>query len=67
MPPVSAPTRQGFGTRLVKAAVARETEGNVTLDYQPEGLVCRMTFVRTRPAESGDPLLDPPEDTPEAA
>jgi PAS domain S-box-containing protein len=74
-PPVSAPTRQGFGTRIVKAALARESEGNVTLDYEPEGLTCRMTFVRNRQPEAVDLALAPPDeapgndepDTPEAA
>jgi two-component sensor histidine kinase len=51
-PQVPPPTRRGFGTRIVKAAVDSEQNGEVTLDYQPTGLVCRMTFTRThaRPA-----------------
>jgi PAS domain S-box-containing protein len=47
-PAVSPPTRRGFGTRIVKAAVDSEQNAEVTLDYRPEGLVCRMTFTRTR-------------------
>jgi PAS domain S-box-containing protein len=46
-PPVQKPTRRGFGTRIVESAVARERNGKVTLDYRPDGLVCRMTFLRT--------------------
>ncbi len=47
-PPVTAPTRKGFGTRIVKAAVDSEQNAEVTLDYRPEGLVCRMGFTRSR-------------------
>lgn len=46
-PQVTPPTRRGFGTRIVKAAVDGEQNGEVTLDYRPEGLVCRMAFTRT--------------------
>jgi PAS domain S-box-containing protein len=47
-PQVAPPTRRGFGTRIVKAAVDNEQNGEVTLDYRPAGLVCRMAFTRTR-------------------
>lgn len=46
-PPVRQPTRRGFGTRIVKAAVAAEQDAEVSLDYRPEGLVCRMAFTRS--------------------
>jgi len=46
-PAVDPPTRRGFGTRIVKAAVDSEQNGEVTLDYPPTGLVCRMTFTRS--------------------
>lgn len=46
-PPVQTPTRRGFGTRIVESAVARERNGQVALDYRPDGLICRMTFIRT--------------------
>jgi len=47
-PPVTPPTRRGFGTRIVKAAVDSEQNGEVTLDYRSGGLVCHMTFTRSR-------------------
>ena len=47
-PPVKKPTRQSLGTRIINAAVARESNGVVDLDYRPTGLICRMTFVRKR-------------------
>lgn len=42
-PPVSPPSRQGFGTTLITQVVARALRADVTLDYNPEGLVCRIT------------------------
>lgn len=39
-PPVTAPSRQGFGTRMLSRALARELNGTVTLTYDPAGLRC---------------------------
>ncbi len=36
--PVTAPTRRGFGTRLLAQAVARDLDGPVRLDYAPSGV-----------------------------
>ena len=41
-PPVSPPTRKGFGSRLIEGGLARELDGWVTLAYEPEGLVCTI-------------------------
>ena len=45
-PLVKPPTRQGFGTTLLKQVVARALRADVAMDYRPEGLVCRMTLPR---------------------
>jgi PAS domain S-box-containing protein len=38
-PPVTAPpARRGFGSRLLERGIRAELEGEVTLDYTPEGL-----------------------------
>ena len=37
-PPVTAPTRKGFGTRLIQRALAMELAGEVTVLYQPTGI-----------------------------
>ncbi|URD60428.1 PAS domain S-box protein [Sphingomonas sp. KRR8] len=39
-PNVSAPLRQGFGTRMLSRALARELGGTVTLTYDPGGVRC---------------------------
>jgi len=39
-PPVLAPSRKGFGSRLIQEGLARELGGDVRLIYEPEGVVC---------------------------
>jgi PAS domain S-box-containing protein len=41
-PPVTPPTRRGFGSNLLQNGLARELGGSVSLDFAPEGLVCVM-------------------------
>lgn len=43
-PPTRPPTRQGFGTRLLTRVVARQHRGQVHLDWDPAGLVCRLVL-----------------------
>jgi PAS domain S-box-containing protein len=47
-PPVTAPSRKGFGSRVVERGLAHELEGTVHLDYRPAGLVCTMTMPSPR-------------------
>jgi two-component sensor histidine kinase len=42
-PPVVAPSREGFGTRVIKTSLADDFGGTVTLDYAPTGFVCTLT------------------------
>jgi two-component sensor histidine kinase len=41
-PPVKAPTRRGFGSRLIETALAAEFGGAVAVDYASNGLICSM-------------------------
>jgi two-component sensor histidine kinase len=41
-PSVKAPSRQGFGTRLIERSLAQDLEGEVRLVFEPEGLVCTI-------------------------
>jgi two-component sensor histidine kinase len=41
-PPVTAPSRQGFGTRLLGQLFARRAGGSLELDWRREGLICRI-------------------------
>lgn len=56
-PPSAKPARQGFGSRVVRAAVSREREGKTDVAFEPGGLVCRFEFtteiIRGAGPESG--------------
>jgi PAS domain S-box-containing protein len=41
-PPVSPPQHRGFGSRLIERGLAAELEGEVKMEYRPEGLCCEM-------------------------
>lgn len=41
-PPVAQPTRRGFGSRLLERGVARELGGQVSLEFDPAGVVCAI-------------------------
>jgi PAS domain S-box-containing protein len=41
-PSVSPPSRKGFGSRLIQDGLARELNGEVSLIYRPEGVVCTI-------------------------
>ena len=41
-PPVSPPSRRGFGSRLIERGLAGQIGGRVALDYHPEGLICTL-------------------------
>jgi len=41
-PPVVAPRRRGFGSRLVEQVMAQKFQGEVELDYRPDGLRYRL-------------------------
>jgi PAS domain S-box-containing protein len=43
-PPVKAPTRQGFGTRVVERMVTGQLKGELRLDWRAEGLVCEIAL-----------------------
>src|SRR5262249_8154146 len=42
-PPVSAPTRRGFGTIVMEAMAERSVDGVVDLGYAPSGVTWRLT------------------------
>lgn len=41
-PPVTPPTRKGFGSRLIEETLAADFGGDVTVDYNPDGLRCEL-------------------------
>jgi PAS domain S-box-containing protein len=42
-PPVTAPTRRGFGTIVMEGMAERSVRGRVGLDYPPSGVTWRLT------------------------
>jgi two-component sensor histidine kinase len=42
-PPVVAPSREGFGTRVIRTSLADDFGGTVDLAYEPTGFVCTLT------------------------
>jgi PAS domain S-box-containing protein len=47
-PPVAAPSRRGFGSRLVTRTVERELAGKLEVHFDPEGLSCIIEVPRGR-------------------
>jgi PAS domain S-box-containing protein len=43
-PPVTPPSRKGFGARLIERGLAQELNGEVRLDYEPTGVVCEIVM-----------------------
>ena len=39
-PPVAAPQRRGFGSRLIERSLAQDLNGIVQIDFAPEGVEC---------------------------
>ncbi len=49
-PLVSAPTRRGFGLRLLQGMLPSEAGGQASVEFNPEGLVCRISLPLTTTA-----------------
>ncbi len=43
-PAVKAPREKGFGVELIERACSYELEGEMELDYAPDGLTCEVVF-----------------------
>lgn len=43
-PPVEAPKRKGFGTKLIEQSMAFDLGGNAQLQFDAEGLQCELMF-----------------------
>lgn len=44
-PPVTPPTRRGFGSRLIERVLRADFNGDMVITYAPEGLLCRLTTI----------------------
>ena len=43
-PRVTPPTRRGFGSRLIVGGLAHQLDGEVRMDFPPEGVRCEIVF-----------------------
>jgi PAS domain S-box-containing protein len=41
-PAVSAPSRRGFGTRMIERGLAAELAGTARIEFAPRGVICRV-------------------------
>lgn len=48
-PPVVAPTRSGFGSRLIQHGFSAEHSSTVSMAFEPEGLICTIAARLPRP------------------
>jgi two-component sensor histidine kinase len=48
--PVQAPTRRGFGTRLIERCIEGDLEGGLDMKFNASGLRCRITIPMRVPA-----------------
>ena len=51
-PPVKAPERRGFGSRLIERSLANDLGGEARLEFAPTGLVCTIEAKLDWPATS---------------
>jgi light-regulated signal transduction histidine kinase (bacteriophytochrome)/ActR/RegA family two-component response regulator len=51
-PPVTVPTRRGFGSTLIERALAMETNGRATIRYLPGGVICDVALPPSSMASS---------------
>ena len=52
-PPVTPPSRKGFGSRVIERGLALELKGTVHLDYRADGVVCTINFPAPPGARDG--------------
>lgn len=53
-PPVTAPRRSGFGTRILKRGLELETGGKAQLDFEPGGLRYRLSGARLQTGKAAE-------------
>jgi two-component sensor histidine kinase len=56
-PPVTAPDRRGFGTRLIERGLAAQPGGSAQLRFEPSGLVCELQAFVPAEGEEAAPAM----------
>jgi PAS domain S-box-containing protein len=52
-PPVTPPSRKGFGSQVIERGLAHELGGTVHLDYATEGVICMIDLPAPKAARDG--------------
>ena len=52
-PPVTPPSRKGFGSQVIERGLAHELEGTVHLDYRADGVICTIDIPAPHAAHDG--------------
>tara|TARA_R110002110_G_scaffold12704_10_gene60665 strand:- start:898 stop:1953 length:1056 start_codon:yes stop_codon:yes gene_type:complete len=52
-PPVTMPTRKGFGSRIIERGLAHELGGTAQLEYPASGVICTINFPAPHGARNG--------------
>lgn len=52
-PPVTPPTKKGFGSRVIERGLAFELGGNTHIDYRKDGVVCTIDVPAPQAARNG--------------
>jgi PAS domain S-box-containing protein len=52
-PPVTPPSRRGFGSRVIERGLSFELGGTTRLDYRPDGVVCTIDIPAPEGAGNG--------------
>jgi CheY-like chemotaxis protein len=55
LPPVMAPQRLGFGSTVTSSMIKMSTDGKVSIDYAPSGLVWRLLCQNSKIVERASP------------
>ncbi len=59
-PAVQAPTRTGFGTRIIQSSFKGSNRGSVTFDWRSEGLQCTLQLVcKVKPLQAQPERMQP--------
>jgi PAS domain S-box-containing protein len=57
-PPVAVPEKRGFGTNILLGSVEKQLSGVVKMDWNPDGLACRISIPAGTSVEHADSPLE---------
>lgn len=61
-PPVTPPTRLGFGSRMIQQVLAADLDGEVTVEYRASGLICTIACPAETALDASGPAPTPAQE-----